>query len=140
HRRRDRRGGRGRPLRAVPATARPVVAAGGAPAMSAFPEVGTPADDLLDEIGQLRGGDLDWRGGRAFSLVYDVDDPELERLLEAVAVTFIHENALNPFRYRSLLQMETEIIEAAVDLFGAGCGAISSGGTESIFLAVQTAR
>jgi glutamate/tyrosine decarboxylase-like PLP-dependent enzyme len=36
--------------------------------------------------------------------------------------------------------METEVIGAAVDLFGAGCGALSSGGTESIFLAVHTAR
>ena len=105
-----------------------------------FPEMGRSNDDLLGEIAELRGGDLDWRGGKAFSLVYDVDDPGLETLLESVAVDFLHENALNPFRYRSLLQMETEVIAAAVDLFGATCGSLSSGGTESIFLAVQTAR
>lgn len=105
-----------------------------------FPVAGRAADDLLDELGTLRGGDLDWRGGRAFSLVYDVDDAELEALLEAVGVMFLHENALNPFRYETLLKMETEVVAAAVDLFGASCGAITSGGTESIFLAVQTAR
>ena len=105
-----------------------------------FPETGRSADDLLAEIAELRGGDLDWRSGKAFSLVYDVDDPGLEALLGAVAVDFLHENALNPFRYRSLLKMETEVIAAAVDLFVAGCGSLSSGGTESIFLAVQTAR
>jgi len=105
-----------------------------------FPSVGRGADDLLDEIRTLRGRDLDWRGGRAFSLVYDVDDPELEQLLDTVGTMFLHENALNPFRYETLLKMETEVVAAAVDLFGAGCGAITSGGTESIFLAVYTAR
>jgi glutamate/tyrosine decarboxylase-like PLP-dependent enzyme len=105
-----------------------------------FPQTGRDADDLLAEIREQRDGDLDWRGGRAFSLVYDVDDAELEHLLETVGVMFLHENALNPFRYQTLLRMETEVVAAAVDLFGAGCGAISSGGTESIFLAVHTAR
>ncbi len=107
---------------------------------SAFPTEGRRAADLLAELRELRSGDLDWRAGRAFSLVYDVDDPELEELLETVGVMFLHENALNPFRYRTLLKMETEVVAAAVDLFGAGAGAISSGGTESIFLAVHTAR
>jgi glutamate/tyrosine decarboxylase-like PLP-dependent enzyme len=105
-----------------------------------FPESGRLPAEVLAEIDDLRGGDLDWRSGRAFSLVYDVDDPALEALQETVAVSFIHENALNPFRYQTLLRMEGDIVAAAVDLFGAGCGAISSGGTESIFLAVQTAR
>jgi sphinganine-1-phosphate aldolase len=107
---------------------------------TSFPQAGRSPADVLAEISDLRAGDLDWRSGKAFSLVYDVDDPDLESLLETVAVAFIHENALNPFRYRTLLQMEGDIVAAASDLFGAGCGAISSGGTESIFLAVQTAR
>lgn len=105
-----------------------------------FPSRGRSAADLLEEITELRTGDLDWRGGRAFSLVYDTDDPELESLLETVGAMFLHENALNPFRYRTLLKMESEIVDAATALFGAGCGSISSGGTESIFLAVHTAR
>lgn len=108
--------------------------------MAGFPEQGRSPEDLLEEIGELRRGDLDWRAGRAFSLVYDTDDPVLESLLETVGAMFLHENALNPFRYETLLKMETEIVGAAVALFGAGCGSISSGGTESIFLAVHTAR
>lgn len=53
---------------------------------------------------------------------------------------FLHENALNPFRYQTLLRMEAEILEMARGLFGAGHAALTSGGTESIFMAVQTAR
>ncbi|MFM7069558.1 MAG: aspartate aminotransferase family protein, partial [Actinomycetes bacterium] len=105
-----------------------------------FPASGTPSADLLASLRDERTGDLDWRGGRAFSLVYHPDDPELEALQHEVADMFLHENALNPFRYRTLLRMEGEIISMACDLFGAGAASLSSGGTESIFLAVQTAR
>jgi glutamate/tyrosine decarboxylase-like PLP-dependent enzyme len=108
--------------------------------VSEFPSHATSAPDLLAEISDLRGGDLDWRGGRAFSLVYDPDDAELEDLLETVGSLFLHENALNPFRYDSLLKMETEIGQFAADLFGARRAVVTSGGTESIFVAVQTAR
>jgi glutamate/tyrosine decarboxylase-like PLP-dependent enzyme len=106
-----------------------------------FPDTGTGVDDLLAEIHAARVGDADWRSGRTFSLIYNVGDPELERLLHAVADEYLHENALNPFKFPSLLRMEQEIIAMASDLLGGtGSGSISSGGTESIFLAVQTAR
>ena len=107
-----------------------------------FPAAGRPVDDLLREIRGGRGGDADWRGGRTFSLVYDPADPELERLHEAVAHEYLHENYLNPFAFPSLLRMEQRVVEMANDLFGApgGAGKMTSGGTESIFLAVQVAR
>lgn len=105
-----------------------------------FPTHGRSTDDILEEVRVERADDLDWRGGRAFSLVYDVDDPELESLQHEIASSFLHENALNPFRYRTLLRMEAEVIDMACSLFGASAASMSSGGTESIFLAVQTAR
>jgi glutamate/tyrosine decarboxylase-like PLP-dependent enzyme len=95
---------------------------------------------LIASLRAERAGDLDWRGGKAFSLVYNSDDPELVSLQHEVADEFLHENALNPFRYETLLRMEGEIIDMAGTLFGAGAGSLTSGGTESIFLAVQTAR
>ena len=109
---------------------------------AAFPAVGTSVDRLLETMRTERADDLDWRGGKAFSLVYNADDPELERLQHDVAEMFLHENALNPFRYRTLLHMEGDIVAWASNLLGApeGAGSISSGGTESIFLAVQVAR
>jgi len=107
-----------------------------------FPTEGRPADDLLAEIRAGRGDDADWRGGRTFSLVYNPGDPELERLLEAVSHEYLHENYLNPFAFPSLLRMEQEVVAMAADLFGgpADGGKLTSGGTESIFLAVQVAR
>jgi glutamate/tyrosine decarboxylase-like PLP-dependent enzyme len=106
------------------------------------PEAGRPVDELIAELGGSRGGDADWRGGRTFSLVYNPADPELERLQHAVAAEYLHENYLNPFAFPSLLRMEQEVVAMAADLFGlpTAAGKLTSGGTESIFLAVQVAR
>lgn len=107
-----------------------------------IPEHGRDAGELLAEIEARHADDIDWRGGRAFSLVYNVDDHEHEELIEQVAVRYLHDNALNPFKYPSVLQMELDVIAMACQLLGTepNCGSMSSGGTESIFLAVQVAR
>lgn len=107
-----------------------------------IPERGRAAAEVLAEVDALHAGDLDWRSGRAFSLVYNPDDDDLEHLLEEVGRRFLHENALNPFKYPSLLRMELEVIAMACNLLGAppNAGSLTSGGTESIFLALQVAR
>ena len=107
-----------------------------------FPSQGRSADDLLAELESGRGEDADWRRARTFSLVYNPADPGLEHLQEAVALAYLHENYLNPFAFPSLLRMEREVVAMAADLFhgDARAGRLSSGGTESIFLAVQVAR
>ena len=107
-----------------------------------IPEHGSDAKELLALIEQRHAEDIDWRGGKAFSLVYNVDDHEHEELIEQVALRYIHDNALNPFKYPSVLQMELDVISMACQLLGTepNAGSMSSGGTESIFLAVQVAR
>jgi glutamate/tyrosine decarboxylase-like PLP-dependent enzyme len=107
-----------------------------------FPATGTPAAEVLDELRSMRGDDLDWRGGKAFSLVYNHGHADLETAVHGAAELFLHENALNPFAFPSLLRMEQEIVAMAADLFHGPprAGALTSGGTESIFLAVQVAR
>lgn len=107
-----------------------------------FPSTGRSVDDLLAEMTGSRDGDADWRGGKTFSLVYNPEDPELERLQERVALEYLHENYLNPFAFPSLLRMEQEVVAMAADLLGepSAVGKLTSGGTESIFLAVQVAR
>ncbi|WP_421120020.1 pyridoxal phosphate-dependent decarboxylase family protein [Aquihabitans daechungensis] len=107
-----------------------------------IPEHGSDAKELLARIEERHAADIDWRGGKAFSLVYNVDDHAHEDLIEQVALRYIHDNALNPFKYPSVLQMELEVISMACQLLGTepDAGSMSSGGTESILLAVQVAR
>jgi sphinganine-1-phosphate aldolase len=114
----------------------------GAPGVPGFPERGRPAAELLAELGAGRGGDADWRRGRTFSLVYNPADPGLEELQEAVARAYLHENYLNPFAFPSLLRMEREVVAMGAGLLHGDprAGRLTSGGTESIFLAVQVAR
>lgn len=109
---------------------------------SVFPEHGREPDELLSVAGGWQSGDIDWKSGRAFSLVYHADDPVLEELQHEIASRFLHENALNPFVYPSLVRMEQEVVAVAAELFGTApdAGTMTSGGTESIFLAVYTAR
>jgi sphinganine-1-phosphate aldolase len=107
-----------------------------------FPVRGRPADELISELHGGRSDDADWRRGRTFSLVYNAADRELERLHEAVAAEYLHENYLNPFAFPSLLRMEREVVAMAADLLHGNPrgGKLTSGGTESLFLAVQVAR
>ena len=107
-----------------------------------IPEQGRDAAELLNEIDARHAEDIDWRGGRAFSLVYNVDDHTHEDLIAQVGVRYLPDNALNPFKYPSVLQMELDVIAMTADLVGTApnAGAMTSGGTESIFLAVQVAR
>jgi sphinganine-1-phosphate aldolase len=107
-----------------------------------FPAHGRSVDELIAALRGGRGDDADWRRGRTFSLVYNADDAELERLHDAVAAEYLHENYLNPFAFPSLLRMERDIVAMAADLVHANPrgGKLTSGGTESLFLAVQVAR
>jgi sphinganine-1-phosphate aldolase len=107
-----------------------------------FPAAGRSVDDLVAAMRGGRGDDADWRGGRTFSLVYNPVDPELERLHEAVAHEYLHENYLNPFAFPSLMRMERQVVAMGADLVHGNPrgGKLTSGGTESLFLAVQVAR
>ncbi|MGH9229052.1 MAG: aspartate aminotransferase family protein, partial [Acidimicrobiales bacterium] len=103
---------------------------------------GRPVDALIAELRGGRADDADWRGGRTFSLVYNAADAELERLHEAVAAEYLHENYLNPFAFPSLLRMEREVVAVGAELVHGDPrgGKLTGGGTESLFLAVQVAR
>ena len=106
-----------------------------------FPTEPTGVDEVMAAIRARRDRDADWKGGRTFSLVYHPDDEDLDRLQEEVAVEYLHENALNPFAFPSLTEMEAEVVQwGSALLHGPGHGRLTSGGTESIFLAVQTMR
>jgi glutamate/tyrosine decarboxylase-like PLP-dependent enzyme len=64
-------------------------------------------------------------------------------LLKDAYSEFIAENGLSPVAFPSLRQMETEVVSMAADLLsgdGDVAGTMTSGGTESIMMAIKTAR
>lgn len=107
-----------------------------------LPVNGTPADDVLRRLDELRAGDVDWRAGRAFSLSYSAG-PEVEAVANEAARRFLSANGLNPFAFPSLGRMQADVVRMVADLLHGGdgaAGAMTSGGTESILLAVEAAR
>lgn len=107
-----------------------------------IPEEGARAEEVLAALREMGAGDAKWREGRTFSLVYHAGD-EHAALLKSAYELYFAENALNPMAFGSLKRMENEVVGMALDLLGApadGAGSMTSGGTESILMAVKTYR
>ena len=106
-----------------------------------IPARGRPADDILEELATRAAGDVDWRGGRVFSLVYHAGEAH-ELLLHRAHAAYASANLLNPLAFKSVKQLEKEVVAAAGALFhGPGAvGTVTSGGTESILCAVVALR
>lgn len=107
-----------------------------------IPATGRPADRLLTEMESFRERDADYKGGRTFSLVYWAGE-EHHDLLKRAHGLYMAENALNPLAFKSLKRMESEVVEMTAGLFSAppsAVGSMTSGGTESLMVAVYAAR
>lgn len=97
----------------------------------------------LERLRALQGADLPVHGGRTLAYVYDSGEPEVDRVAREAVTAYAASNALDPTAFPSLLQMENELVGVACDLLDApasAVGTVTSGGTESILLAVQGAR
>ena len=97
---------------------------------------------VVAALTEKRARDARWQDGRTFGMVYD-GGPEVQEVAHAAAALFLHENALNTRAFPSLAEIQSEVVGAVADLFHAPPGAagfMTSGGTESILMAVKAAR
>ncbi|GIE86550.1 pyridoxal phosphate-dependent decarboxylase family protein [Actinoplanes regularis] len=111
--------------------------------IDALPEKGVPADQILAELRELRAADLPTHGGRLFAYVYDPALDGLDELARAAHALSASVNGLDPTAFPSLLAMENALVAAAAKLLGGDAstvGSVTSGGTESLILAVKAAR
>jgi len=98
-------------------------------------------DEVLAALAAKRGRDVRWQDGRTFGMVYDAG-PEAHEVLAAVAQAFLHDNALNTLAFPSLGEIQAEVVGITADLVHgpSAAGFLTSGGTESILMAVKAAR
>ena len=110
--------------------------------MKKIPQKGLTETELFAEMNALRKDDLNWRNGRNFAYVYYPGEEILSVVKKAYQL-FFSENALNPSAFPSLRNMENDVVSMCANLFHGDekvVGSLTTGGTESILMAVKTAR
>jgi len=115
----------------------------GIPALQHMPATGLTKEEVLTEAQRhLSLGELDWAGGAMSGTVYN-SSQEVTDLMTEVYSLAAWTNPLHPDAFPGLRKMEAEVVRMAVDIFNGGpegCGAVTSGGTESIILACKAYR
>lgn len=108
-----------------------------------LPETGWTRDQIFTALAELRARDLPTEGGHAFAYVYDPGEREASELAADAYRMFLSTNGLDPTAFPSLLRFENDVVGFAAAHLGGGpeaAGSFTSGGTESLMLAVKTAR
>ncbi|GAA4210972.1 pyridoxal phosphate-dependent decarboxylase family protein [Microbispora amethystogenes] len=107
-----------------------------------LPDHGRPAAELLAELTALRAADLPVRGGRVTAYVYDTGLPEVHEAAHLAYAEMLEVNMLDPTAFPSMVALERRVVGAVAEMLGrpGAPGIFTSGGTESIMLAVKAAR
>lgn len=108
-----------------------------------LPTAGRPAADVLAELGALRADDLPVDDGTTWAYLYDPGRPEMQDLARKAHAELHDVNALDPTAFPSTIALERSVVATVAHLLGGApgtAGIFTSGGTESILLAVKAAR
>lgn len=120
-------------------------------AFGRLPEQGRSRAEVLEAIAGLHAAEEGrWKAGYASGAVYHGDDEHVA-FLNSVYAHHSQANPLHPDIWPSSAKFEAEIVSMTAHMLGADaaaaydparpvCGAVSSGGTESILLAMKTYR
>lgn len=107
-----------------------------------IPQKGLPWEAIAPMLDAAKADDFSWREGRMAVYYYFLDEALRDVQVNAYT-SFWTENNLGKRAFPSLAKLENDIIAFALELMNApqdAAGTFTSGGSESIFLALQTAR
>jgi len=107
-----------------------------------LPEKGISREKILEQMDDLHEGDANWKDGRTWSLVYYAGE-EHSNFLKSAYTKYFSENGLSPLAFPSIKKFETEVISMTTAMLGGddeATGSMTSGGTESIMMAVKMHR
>jgi glutamate/tyrosine decarboxylase-like PLP-dependent enzyme len=108
----------------------------------ALPQAGTPWPDLKARMLDYAAGDVRWREGKTAVYVFNAG-PDVEQVQKEAYSLFMSENGLGPMAFPSLKRMEEEVVGFGLSLLHGpddAAGTITSGGTDSITMAMKAAR
>ncbi len=107
-----------------------------------IPEKGANWETVRRELESFGKGDADWRSARTAVYVFNPGEDVMRVAKDAYAL-YQSENALGPLAFPSLKRMEDDVIAMGLSLLHGpegACGNMTSGGTESILMAVKSCR
>ncbi|TFK44145.1 PLP-dependent transferase [Crucibulum laeve] len=109
-----------------------------------LPEEGKSLEWILAEMDKMDvelGNGTNWKQGKLSGAVYHGGD-ELQKVIVAAYERYCVSNPLHPDVFPAVRKMEAEIVSMCLRLFNNpdGAGVMTSGGTESIIMAVKTYR
>src|SRR3954471_1825384 len=107
-----------------------------------LPKTGVGWPELQLRMADYATGDVRWRDGRTAVYVFNAG-AQVEQVQKEAYALFQSENGLGPAAFPSLKRMEEEVVGFGLDLLHGpegAAGVITSGGTDSITMAVKAAR
>lgn len=107
-----------------------------------MPEQGRTWADVKTDMQERGQADAKWRDGRTAVYVFNAGD-EIAAIQKEAYTAFMSENGLGPLAFPSLAQMEKDVVSMGLGLLHGpegSTGAMTSGGTDSITMAIKTAR
>ena len=113
-----------------------------APDRPALPAQGSNWEAIEARMRALAAGDVKWREGKTAVYIFNAGE-DVERVQKAAYALFASENGLGPTAFPSLARMEREVVGFGLSLLNApdgAAGAMTSGGTDSILMAIKAAR
>jgi glutamate/tyrosine decarboxylase-like PLP-dependent enzyme len=110
---------------------------------SRLPETGRQREEILREMEALKTAETSrWKDGFVSGAVYHGDEAHIEFLNRVYAI-HSQSNPLHADLWPSAAKFEAEIVAMTAHMLGGDdqtCGTVTSGGTESILLAMKTYR
>lgn len=107
-----------------------------------MPAEGRQWDDVKADLLDRGSNDVNWREGKTAVYVFNAGE-EISQFQKEAYTAYMSENGLGPAAFPSLAKMEADVIAMALGLLHGpegATGAMTSGGTDSITMAMKTAR
>ncbi len=107
-----------------------------------MPDTGRAWPEIEQDMMARGAGDAKWRDGRTAVYVFNAGE-DIAAIQKDAYAAFMSENGLGPLAFPSLAQMEKDVISMGLGLLHGpegSTGAMTSGGTDSITMAIKTAR
>lgn len=107
-----------------------------------IPNTGKDRSEIMKMLDDYKSGDVGFRSGKVFAYTFNPGE-DAENVLKEAYMKYLSENALDPTSFPSVVKLEREVVRMVAGLLRGDenvVGNFTSGGTESIMLAVKSAR